>query len=140
MYSSAGRKTKVTMDRPLVFLGILCFLIAVGMGISSLSFAYGALHTKGTVINIVFSLGASREDYPIVRYQVDGKTYQIRSAHQTTFPPHSIGEEVTVLYWPEQPHKGRIYSFSEQWLPPLLLGGLGLVCAIVGFKRLGARS
>jgi hypothetical protein len=45
-------------------IGILCFLIALGMGISSLSFASGALRTKGTAIDMVHS---SRTNAPIVR-------------------------------------------------------------------------
>jgi Tripartite tricarboxylate transporter TctA family/Protein of unknown function (DUF3592) len=135
--SATREKDEVMMGCLFVIIGILCFLIAVGMGISSLSFSASALRTKGTVIDMAHS---GRTSAPIVRYQVDGKSYQIQSSPYQAPPIHTIGEEVTVLYQPAYPHQGQIHSFGAQWRPPLLLGVIGLLFAISGFKRLGARS
>jgi hypothetical protein len=120
-----------------VMIGTLCCLVAIGIGISSLSFASGALRNPGTVVDMAHS---GRTSAPIVRYQVNGQTYQFQSSPYQAPPTHTIGEEVTVIYQPDRPSKGQIYSFGEQWRPPLVLGAIGLGFVITGCKRLGTRS
>ena len=50
----------------------------------------------------------------------------------TSWKPYAIGDEVPVLFSPDDPQSASINSFTSMWLLPLLLGGGGLVFVIGG--------
>ena len=71
--------------------------------------------------------------YPVVRFRsAGGEEITFRSSFGTSPPAFSEGEAVTVLYDPRNPYAGKIDSFSQLWLGPLILGLLGGVFGGIG--------
>ena len=62
----------------------------------------------------------------------DGKSYNFRESVSSNPPSHKIGDMVNVLYDPGNPSKARVDDFVNTWLFPLLLGGMGLLFALIG--------
>lgn len=122
---------------PPLVLGLIFFVIGsvlaaigVGVGQSNWSFASTAHETDGTVIRMVAS--GKRGSSPVVRYEVDGKSFELQSSVSSSPPVYSVGDKVKVLYHPDEPHKGTIHSFLDQWFVPTLLAGLGSLFAVIG--------
>jgi hypothetical protein len=115
-------------------LGTILLVVGLGMGVQSARFAAGAHRAKGTVIKLVS--GDDNSTAPLVRYQVGTKSYESQGSLFTSPPAYSVGQEVTVLYRPDQPDAGRIDTFVDRWLLPLALGGVGSIFAVIGCAML----
>ncbi|GAB3966067.1 hypothetical protein GCM10028806_05990 [Spirosoma terrae] len=87
--------------------------------------------TSGNVVDMVRKIKGNTSA-PIVRYSVDGKTYELAGNTYSSPAAYSIGDQVAVIYDPESPESGAIQSFSEQWAGPLLSIGLS-VCFLLLF-------
>jgi hypothetical protein len=130
-----------------LLIGLICTTIGAATGWSSWSSLSTARRTEGTVVELetvkplqgVGRKGQIRSKNPtfapVVEYHVDGQTYRIRGHFSSNFPPKQ-GETVSVVYPPDRPSEGMIDSFWEQWLGPLLFGGLGLIFTLVGLGML----
>lgn len=108
-------------------LGTIFAVVGLGIGVSSWSKSAGALRTEGEVV--AFARGKDQlahQVYPVVRYRVRGKDYEVRGHISSSPPSYSLGDVVSVLYRPDRPDDGLIDSFSERWLLPLGFGGGGL--------------
>ena len=116
----------------LVFLVIGSVSAAVGIviGQSNWSFASNALETEGTVIRMVAT--GKRGTLPIVRYEVDGKSFEFQSSVSSSPPRHAVGDKVTILYHADEPHKGTIRSFMDQWLIATIFTGIGILFVLIG--------
>ena len=70
---------------------------------------------------------------PLVQYHIpapeggSGERFEISGNVRSSSRGYDIGERVAVLYRPEAPEQGRIDSFVEQWLLPLVFGFFALV-------------
>ena len=73
---------------------------------------------------------------PLVQYQVDGTTYRIQGHVSSSSPSYTVGEGVVILYSADNPAEGRIDSFTEKWLVPIIFGGSGLLFTLIGFGML----
>jgi hypothetical protein len=108
-------------------IGTIFTVIGLGIGVSSWNKFSSALRTEGTVV--AFARGkdwAAHHAYPVVRYRVRGKDYEVRGHVSTSPPAYSLGDVVSVLYRPDRPDDELIDSFSERWLLPLVFSGGGL--------------
>jgi hypothetical protein len=112
-------------------LGTIFAATALAIAVSSWSFASGAVRTEGTV-----SSGGRRA---VVRYEVDGRVYQVKSSISFSPPAYSVGEKVQVLYLPDNPAVARIDSFVDRWLFPVIFGAPGALFATIGYGMLLAR-
>lgn len=130
------------MGKTKVFLGIF-LLLGLGMlagGVysfqSSQRFVAAAEMTTGSVVDL--ERRESRDSdgnrsityYPVVRYRLpNGGDHQFRSSTGSNPPSYRQGEEVEVLYLPDDPYQARINGFFSLWGLPVILSGMGLVFA-----------
>lgn len=80
--------------------------------------------------------------YPVVEFTAnDGKRRSVQLSEGSWPPAHEIGDEVTVLYEPEDPLGARIKSFASSagmWILPGITGilGIGFLGAVIAVRRL----
>jgi hypothetical protein len=134
-------------------LGVLLLTVGLVMGWSSWSDLSDAQRVEGIVVALVRAekpkgqgpkkgQPVSKEPAfaPVVEYQVGGQTYRVRG-HVASFPAaHAVHDIVVVAYPSDRPAEGRIDSFSENWLAPLVFGGGGAFFGLVGLGMLLARK
>jgi hypothetical protein len=120
---------------PRLFLGIGIVAVAIGAvwTFTTARFVSGAERTGGTVIDLSRSEDSegSVTYSPIVRFKVEGRTIQFTASSSSSSPP-SVGERVEVLYDPDDPHDARLSGFLDLWGGPMIVGGLGIVFAVIG--------
>jgi hypothetical protein len=64
---------------------------------------------------------------PICSYQVDGKTYEVKSGTTSDPPLHKKGDVVTLFYDPNHPQNARENSLWELWGIPLIICPISVV-------------
>ena len=115
----------------LVGLGLL--VPAIWIGYQSWEFLHVAKAATGTVTALDWSNDSdSSGARPVVSYELRGEPYQITGTAWSNPPAYAVGDQVQVLYLPDQPRAARIYSWFDFWFLPALLGGVGLIFALVG--------
>jgi Protein of unknown function (DUF3592) len=131
-----------------VMMGLVFIAIGVGIAWSSWALLSGGQRADGTVVEMVRVESSTAHDAkgrpistqpvftPVVQYQVGGKTHRIQGHVSTVDPAYPVGGAVIVLYLADEPADGRIDSFAEMWLAPLVFGGGGLLFTLVGFGLL----
>ena len=140
-----SKRQKVPLLAGLIFavIGLVFAAVGIGVGIKNWSFASSAREAEGTVIRLVATSNRGTVA-PVVRYEVDGISFEFQSGVASSPPVHAVGEKVTVLYQPDQPHQGNIKSFMDQWFLPFIFGGLGTLFvvtgSVIGVSRLWAAS
>ena len=119
-------------------IGVIVTTISVGCGVTSFVHLAGSERTEGVIVGfnpVQRSLGMERPEQPapIVEYQVEGETYRI-DGHFAPAPPsvYRTGEKVVVAHHPSRPSEGRIDSFGELWLEPLVFGSVGVLFTLIG--------
>jgi len=124
-------------------LFILIFgLVGLGMGVGEFfilkqlyEFRSQAQVAQGEVVDFVSSRGRKGGTMyaPRVRYAIPapeggaGAEYEIVARVSSSGRSFDIGERVAVLYRPDAPADGRLDSFAESWLLPLIFGFFTLV-------------
>lgn len=66
-----------------------------------------------------------------------GREFEGRSVERAHFSPYHEGQEVKVLYYPDNPEKSTIDSFRDKYAWPLFLFALGFVLFL--FPRIFGR-
>jgi hypothetical protein len=112
-------------------VGAVFAAIGIGVGIKNWTFAATARETEGTVVRLVVT-GKRGTAAPVVRYEVKGQSFEFQSSVASSPPAHGVGEKVTVLYQPDQPHQGNIKSFMDLWFLPVIFAGLGTLFFVIG--------
>jgi hypothetical protein len=70
---------------------------------------------------------------PRFTFQDDqGREHKVTSSVGGSKGAFKVGEEVEVLYDPQNPTDARINTFIQMWLGPLVIGGVGLVFLSLG--------
>jgi hypothetical protein len=108
-----------------VFGGVGAF-----MTVKSLNFSRDAGRVEGTVIRHERT-GNKGNRIPIVRYEVYGKSHELRGDVGSSSPP-AVNSKVAVLYKTADPNEAQIDSFVQRWLFPLVFGGIGGLVLLVG--------
>jgi hypothetical protein len=107
-----------------VFLAVA--VVMVGVGAAMLADARYALlgggRTPGTVVGL---RSAGRLPAPTIRYRVGGQEYLCQARIGTS--GYWVGQGVTIRYHPDHPGEGRLDTFRELWLFPLILLGIGTI-------------
>lgn len=106
-------KSRIPSWLPRLFgiLGIIQAFIGLGFAAFSVMFFIGARGAAGTVI-----VGGQS---PIAEYYVDGKRFTVESFISTAPPAHQIGDDVPILYRPDNPSKARFNTFTDLWFFPV---------------------
>ena len=135
---------------PFVVIGLIFVAIGAVTGWSTWNSLASAQRVEGKVIELVRTESRGRTGKggtvsskpgfaPLVQYQVDGTTYRIQGHVSSSTPSYAVGEGVVILYSPDNPAEGRIDSFTEKWLVPIIFGGSGLLFTLIGFGMLWRR-
>ena len=69
---------------------------------------------------------------PVFTFIVDGETYTIHSGSSAKRPGFAVGQQVPVLYDPENPEHARIDSAGLRWHREIQLGAIGVVTGLIG--------
>ncbi len=127
----------------LTMIGIAAYLVY-----SHQQFEKRALVVTGTVVayhsHISYDDNSSTTMYaPEFEYLVKGKTYNYVTSSSSSFKSYALGDEVEVMVDPDNPEEVLVNTFMEKWFLPVLLGGMGLVFAGMGYvvaRILGRKS
>jgi hypothetical protein len=112
----------------------LLLLVAGILGGEHLWFLSQSKHTVGTVVAIETTRPGSGR--AVVEFATSkGGRHQIRSSASRP-PLYRVGERVDVDYLPGAPAEARLQAFTEHWLVPLILGGVGLLLLPLGLVAL----
>jgi hypothetical protein len=134
-----------------VFTGIAVILLLVA-GIASFSNIKKINREQsipGTVVDMVTRPQYDEEDqdrvigeihYPVVEFVVNDKRYTVELNEGSELPLYEIGDEVTILYEPENPQDARIKSVGSSalmWVLPSITGilGIGFLVAVIVVRR-----
>jgi len=95
--------------------------------------------TTGTVIAMKEKKGRVGYVYrPVVSFQtVDNRTIRLTSSGASYPPKYRVGEQVEVIYDPQEPENAKIKSFESLWLGVVISGAIGL--GFLGFSVLVAK-
>lgn len=120
-----------------IFAGVGSIFLIVGIifGVTTHASTRNSIKTQGTVIDVVqYKAEDDSENlyYPVIIFA--------RHSNRTTvfegdgsFPPAYVkGQQVEVLYNPQQPELATIYSWIDFWLFPTIFTGVGLVAITIG--------
>lgn len=120
-----------------IALGTVCAVIAWRgradtPGLEEALLSWERPKAEGTVVsNDVRPFGTKAMTYPVVRYDVDGRPFQITGTGRSP-AQFEVGEKVSVRYDPAAPGHGQIVGFQQQYLPPLAILGAGIVLLGLG--------
>jgi hypothetical protein len=124
------------MARLSVLIGSIGLLAAAVLGARSFMFLMTSARAQGTVVEVI-AVDSGR--YFVVRYEVSGKTHEIRSHRYSGMNTGNTGMQlnhiVTVMYPPDAPRDGRIYTFTEQLGIPLGFGAPSLGFLLYGLSK-----
>ena len=127
-----------------IFLGVAGIMLAI----AAFS-AFHALRTQsreqsapGQVVDLVVrrtrdssTLEITEYTYPVVEFAAPGQPLQTVQLSEGSWPPaYAVGDQVTVLYDPQQPRNARIKSFASTlllWLLPAITTFVGAVFVAV---------
>jgi uncharacterized protein DUF3592 len=115
----------------LVLLGVCTLLV-----LNAREFRSTAVATTGTVVGYETHYdtdeGRRSETYsPVVRFTApDGRQVEVRTNVSSSRRPR-VGEQVKVLYQPDDPQDARIDTATTRLVGPLVTGGLGGIFAVV---------
>ena len=124
---------------------LLIALILIGLSV--LMFTVKAIRYKSqyrAVIARVTSVYKTKDSDNVAHYQAyytfrdqTGRDFEGRSVERANFSPYHEGQEVKVLYLPDDPEKSTIDSFRDKYAWALFLLILGLVLFV--FSRFFGR-
>ncbi|MCL4868451.1 MAG: DUF3592 domain-containing protein [Anaerolineae bacterium] len=93
----------------------------------------------GTVVGNSYSVDdeGGGAYYPVVEFKPnDGRPVQFTSGIGSSPPDYQEGEQVAVLYDPENPRQAYINSWKRLWFAPTLFIAIGLLPLIIGLAIL----
>ena len=110
-------------------VGVVCLVAAVIFYISTSRFLAVAQHATGKLLEYRRDVD---EDsgvvyFPIVEFTAGGELYTFESGSGSSSRPYKKGQEIPVLYHPDNPENAQIESFGSQWLGVLICGLIGIV-------------
>ena len=122
----------ITMIMGLV--GGILVLIGFVILMRTRSFMASAQQTKGTVIRMVSSSGSDGISYaPVFQFKsINGATIEVAEKLYSNPPQFKTGQEVDILYDPQDPQHARVNKGFNLYFTPALLGGMGLLFFGVG--------
>lgn len=95
----------------------------------SFELAFQGEKTTGQVIGLVQSTDSEGGTFysPVVTFTIGERTLQIQGQTASYPPAYRVGEEVEVVYNPDNISKAAINKFSELWLLPTVIGGVAAI-------------
>lgn len=126
-------------------LGNLFFLAFCLWGAYVAYNSYNLGKNGETTTGIVIELEESESDgsccvySPVIEFEANGQTYTFEGDSASYPPEYEVGEEVRVLYNPENPSNAQINKVSERWLMPVIVIPAMIITSIIfTFAMIGA--
>lgn len=118
--------SKIASPRLLMLQLAGAAFVAIGIliGCYSVSFAFGTVDVRGTVVRIDDGL-------PVVSYDVNGNAREYSPSIAFVPTPYKVGDKVRILYRVRQPWRAQIDTFTNRWLLPLAFIGGGIVLILL---------
>lgn len=116
-------------------LGLGLLYLAYYLAEDTRRFVNHGVRVQGEVIELHFSRDSEGDGTyrPEVKYRTpEGVEYRFISSNGSNPASFSRGEQVEVLYLPENPQDGRIDAFFSLWGGVLICGVMGAIFALVG--------
>jgi hypothetical protein len=125
-----------TVGWVLFVVGLAILGVALAFAFSAQAFIHKATETQGrvTALNPV----TDKEDgsvtfAPVFTYTAaDGQTYTIASSTSSNPPGYAVGQNVRVLYDPQNPAHASLKGVASVWLVPLIVAPIGFVFFAIG--------
>ena len=111
-----------------VLVGLIFGVFAIMIGLSQSGRVKRSTTVKAVVTDLKYGHGVA----PIVSYQYQGKEYSYQSNVFTRPGSYKLEEQIDLLVDSKHPEKPLLNTFSERWLLPSVLGGLGALFLILG--------
>jgi hypothetical protein len=124
----------------LAFLGVAGWLY-----VQETRLTQEGITTDGIVIGLAESIDSENGSIsyaPIVRFQTEGgRSFEFQSRYYTSPPAHEIGQNVTVLYPPENPREAVLKGASNLMIIIFaIVGGIDFLVGIfLGLKLLNSK-
>ncbi len=125
----------------------IVFLIASAkVRVDTLAFLARAISTTGKVIRIEEDSISNDEDrstfyYPVIEFTNSKRNpIQFKSNIGSSFPAFKIGQQVKVLYNPQNLSSAKIATFIQVWLGAIILGVIGIGSTMVGIVLIFKKS
>jgi len=135
-----------------ILLGFIFLTVALSFGLPNWLAQSSSIRVEGRVERMQFGRGTAsrpgapfgsgttrdgfrsggRGQVPVVRFEVNGQSYEVVGKIASTPPAYTVGDRVSVRYPPARPEAAWIDSFVEQYLLPLIFGSIGLVVSLIG--------
>ena len=118
-------------------LGVAAVMIVFGAALlaGERDALFGGGRALGTIVGF---RPTGRIPAPEIRYRVGGQEYVCIA--WGSMPGYRLGQEVTIRYHSDRPGAGRPDTFSELWLLPLSLLGIGALIGLgAAFGRIRVR-
>lgn len=125
-----------------VIIGIVVALFGWNIRAQTVAFVQNASRANGTVVAVVpvTKIENNQEKtlfYPVIEFVTeDGETIRYQDSTGSNPPRHKVGDQVQVLYDPQNPKHAQEESFLSLWLPStalLSMGGLFVLFGVLGF-------
>lgn len=120
-------------------LGIAALTGGLSWGVKRLQLMQSGVTTTATVVDLEKSVSKDSDGhssvsyYPIVKFIADdGKEYQAKGSTGGSHSEYSIGQQVEIIYSPENPYEAQLTDFVQFWLGPVVLTIAGIVMATLG--------
>lgn len=117
-----------------LFFGCLMLAFSLYQAWSESQFEKNALRTMGRVVDLGLDRSEGRRIwYPVVAwYDRNGKQNKFTSSVGSAVYRTMLGQDVEVLYLPDEPEEARISGFEGQYVDSLVAGIFGLGFTLIG--------
>lgn len=126
--------TSFQLGLVLIGIGLLPGCLGGLLCLSRLSFLRRTVRVIGLVEEMTLMHRLNRHVYqPKITFTAqNGKKVRLVSLGQSNPPRFRVGQEVPLIYEPQQPHGARIRSFGSLWFAPLLFVSFGMLFFFIG--------
>ena len=106
-----------------LYVELLILFLIIGTYAGVKVYQYNSwVHTIGEVHKVkdetlITIRGNVSNEVPIIRYLAGDRIYEMEATLLTGFTSLKSGEQLTVIYPADQPHKGSVLSILGFWLP-----------------------
>lgn len=111
-------------------IGSIFAITGIIVAVNTRSFVVTSVKAPGTVTSFIRS---SKVHYPVVKFTPSsGDPITFESNSGSNPPAFKQGQQVEVLYNPQQPSSAMINSWGELWLLPIIFTAMGSLFLLIG--------
>jgi hypothetical protein len=121
------------MSKVVFGISILPLMVAIGFGLHTSSFLKEAIATEAEIIELILIERDGNTLFaPVYVFQdLGGNEIRKYSSTASYPPPGVVGDQIEILYSPEDPNNSRQNTFFDKWGVSVIAGGLGIFYLIL---------